>query len=95
MFQIIDDIEVPATAITRTRTRGAFATALDGLEVGQGFVFADARPLKACYPSVAPKRFPTHDGMGLKKFKIWQAAEGQVGVKRLDDIAPKEETSAE
>lgn len=86
-FNIIDNIEVPATANTRVRPRGPFATALDSLQVGQGFVYAEKRALKQIYPSIAPKKFPSDvEGM-TKKFKIWQAAEGQVGVKRLADVA--------
>lgn len=91
MFQIIDNIEVPVIASTRNRTRGPLATALDSLEVGQGFVFDDARPLKTVYPSVSPKRFPAVEAGFNKKFKIWQAEEGKVGVKRLADVAAKAE----
>lgn len=86
-FQIIDNIEVPATVATRTRPRGEFATTLDTLEIGQGFIFASTKGLKAHYPKVSPSKFAANeDGSVLKKFKLWQAAEGQVGVKRLDDI---------
>lgn len=85
-FNIINDIEVPATANTRVRPRGAFAAALDSLEVGQGFVYQETRDLKKIYPSIAPKKFPS-DAEGMtKKFKIWVAGEGQVGVKRLADV---------
>lgn len=89
-YEIIDNIEVPVTAVTRTRARGEFATALDKLDIGQGFVFSDKRELKKLYPSVAPTKFPS-DVEGLnKKFKLWQVSEGKFGVKRLDDVKPVE-----
>ena len=88
-YEIIDNIEVPVTAVTRTRARGEFATALDKLDIGQGFVFSDKRELKKLYPSVAPTKFPSADGL-LKKFKLWQVSEGKFGVKRLDDVKPVE-----
>jgi hypothetical protein len=61
-FEIISNIDLPETR--RTRSRGEFATAVDSLEVGQGFYFSDKRPTKALYPTVAPKKF------GGKKFAI-------------------------
>jgi hypothetical protein len=85
-FEIIDNIEVPETKATRTRARGEFAKTLDALEVGQGFVFNSDKPLKAHYPKVSPSKFPNGDK--LKKFKIWQVAAGQMGVKRVEDIDP-------
>lgn len=54
-FEIISDIALPE--VTRTRTRGEFATAVDALEVNQGFYFTDKRQVKALYPSVSPKKF--------------------------------------
>jgi len=85
-FQIIDNIEMPVTAVTRNRPRGEFSLALDALEVGQGFVYEEARDLKQVYPAIAPKKFPSTEGM-TKKFKIWQASPGMVGVKRVEDAA--------
>lgn len=61
-FEIITDIALPE--VTRTRTRGEFATAVDALEVNQGFYFTDKREIKALYPSVSPKKF------GGKKYAI-------------------------
>lgn len=78
-FDIIDNIEIPATVAARTRSKGEFATALDKLEIGQGFIFSSTGALKAQYPKVAPKKFPG------KKFKVW-AVDGQedkFGVKRV------------
>ena len=89
MFEIIDNIEVPATAATRNRPRGAFAQAVDSLQVGQGFIFDSDKPLKTHYPKVSPSKFPSTEGFN-KKFKLWVAGEGQVGVKRLDDVAVSE-----
>lgn len=82
-FVIVDDIEVPAIIMTRNRAKGAFATAVDSLEVGQGFIFDSPRPLKKLYPSVSPKRF------GGKHFKLWAVVgqEGRYGVKRLPEKA--------
>jgi hypothetical protein len=80
-FEIISDIAVPE--VTRTRTRGEFASAVDALEVGQGFYFTDKRELKKLYPTVSPKKF------NQKKFKLWVAeaaaegAESKFGVKRV------------
>lgn len=86
MFEIIDNIEVPATAATRNRPRGAFAQAVDSLQVGQGFIFDSDKPLKTHYPKVSPSKFPSGvEGMN-KKFKLWVAGEGKVGVKRLADV---------
>ena len=93
-FQIIDNIEVPATTITRNRQRGAFAQALDSLNVGQGFIFESDKPLKAHYPKVSPSKFPSTEGFN-KKFRLWIAGEGQVGVKRLPDVAVSEGDSNE
>ncbi len=83
-FQIIDNIEVPASTSTRTRERGPFAQALDALEVGQGFLFDSKGTLKSQYPKVSPSKF------GGKKFKVWAAVDaegniidGKFGVKRL------------
>ena len=90
MFEIIDNIEVPATAATRNRPRGAFAQAVDSLQVGQGFIFDSDKPLKTHYPKVSPSKFPSDvEGMN-KKFKLWIAGEGKVGVKRLDDVPVSE-----
>ena len=86
-FQIIDNIEVPAVTATRNRQRGAFAQALDSLNVGQGFIFESDKGLKAHYPKVSPSKFPSDVAGFNKKFKLWVAGEGQVGVKRLDDVA--------
>ena len=88
-FQIIDNIEVPAVTATRNRARGEFAQAVDSLQVGQGFIFESDKGLKAHYPKVSPSKFPSSEGF-LKKFKLWVAGEGQVGVKRLDDVAVSE-----
>ena len=54
-FQIIDNIEVPATATTttRNRARGEFAQTLDDLNVGQGFIFESDKGLKALPESIA------------------------------------------
>lgn len=90
MFEIIDNIEVPATAATRNRPRGAFAQAVDSLQVGQGFIFDSDKPLKTHYPKVSPSKFPSDvEGMN-KKFKLWIAGEGKVGVKRLADVPVSE-----
>ena len=88
-FQIIDNIEVPATAATRNRPRGAFAQAVDSLQVGQGFIFDSDKPLKTHYPKVSPSKFPSTEGFN-KKFRLWIAGEGKVGVKRLPDVAVSE-----
>lgn len=94
-FQIIDNIEVPATVVTRARPRGEFAMTLDALNIGQGFIFNSDKPLKSHYPKVSPSKFPSTEGFN-KKFRLWFAGEGQVGVKRLDDIlANTNEGSAE
>ena len=86
-FQIIDNIEVPAVTATRNRARGEFAQAVDSLQIGQGFIFESDKGLKAHYPKVSPSKF-TSDVAGFnKKFRLWIAGEGQVGVKRLDDVA--------
>lgn len=85
-FHIIDDIEVPAAANTRVRPRGPFATALDSLQVGQGFIYQDNRALKQVYPAIAPKKFPSDTPSMSKKFKIWSVSEGKIGVKRLPDV---------
>jgi len=89
MFEIIDNIEVPATAATRNRPRGAFAQAVDSLQVGQGFIFDSDKPLKTHYPKVSPSKFPSTEGFN-KKFRLWIAGEGKVGVKRLPDVAVSE-----
>ncbi len=94
-FQIIDNIEVPATITTRTRARGEFAQTLDDLNVGQGFIFDSDKGLKAHYPKVSPSKFPSVPGFN-KKFKLWQEAEDKIGVKRMPDIAVGEaDTNAE
>lgn len=93
-FQIIDNIEVPAVTATRNRQRGAFAQALDSLNVGQGFIFESDKGLKAHYPKVSPSKFPSSEGFH-KKFRLWIAGEGQVGVKRLPDVAVSEGDSNE
>ena len=89
MFEIIDNIEVPATAATRNRPRGAFAQAVDSLQVGQGFIFDSDKALKTHYPKVSPSKFPSTEGFN-KKFRLWIAGEGKVGVKRLPDVAVSE-----
>ena len=93
-FQIIDNIEVPAVTATRNRARGEFAQAVDSLQVGQGFIFESDKGLKAHYPKVSPSKFPSTEGF-LKKFRLWIAGEGQVGVKRLPDVAVSEGDSNE
>lgn len=82
-YNIVDDIEVPESA-KRTRRRGAFAEALDSLEVGQGFEY-ESSTLKAQYARVAPKKFSG------KRFKVWEKTnsvgdviEGEFGVKRIE-----------
>ena len=86
-FQIIDNIEVPAVTATRNRARGEFAQAVDSLQIGQGFIFESDKGLKAHYPKVSPSKFPDTTAPGqLKKFKLWVAGEGQVGVKRLENV---------
>ena len=89
-FQIIDNIEVPAVTATRNRARGEFAQAVDSLQIGQGFIFESDKGLKAHYPKVSPSKFPSDVAGFNKKFKLWVAGEGQVGVKRLDDVAVSE-----
>ena len=94
-FQIIDNIEVPVTTISRVRPRGEFAQAVDSLQVGQGFVFDSDKSLKTHYPKVSPGKFPSGvEGMN-KKFKLWVAGEGKVGVKRLPDVAAAAAGTAE
>lgn len=63
-FEILNDIEVPASA-ARTRTKGEFGTTLNALEVGQGFKFESPSKLENQYAKVAPKKF------GGKQFKVW------------------------
>ena len=87
MFQIIDNIEVPAVTATRNRARGEFAQAVDSLQIGQGFIFESDKGLKAHYPKVSPSKFPSDVAGFNKKFRLWIAGEGQVGVKRLPDVA--------
>lgn len=89
-FQIIDNIEVPQTVATRVRPRGEFAQAVDSLQVGQGFLFDSDKPLKAHYPKVSPSKFPSDVAGHNKKFRLWIAGEGKVGVKRLPDVAVSE-----
>ena len=89
-FQIIDNIEVPAVTATRNRSRGEFAQALDSLNVGQGFIFESDKGLKAHYPKVSPSKFPSDVAGFNKKFRLWIAGEGKVGVKRLPDVAVSE-----
>ena len=93
-FQIIDNIEVPAAPATRNRSRGEFAQAVDSLQIGQGFIFESDKGLKAHYPKVSPSKFPSTEGFN-KKFRLWIAGEGQVGVKRLPDVAVSEGDSNE
>lgn len=89
-FQVIDNIEVPAAAVrARSKARSPLTVALDGLNVGQGFVFDDARELKKLYATVAPAKFPAGPGIN-KKFQLWQDSEGKIGVKRLADVAVTE-----
>ena len=94
-FQIIDNIEVPAVTATRNRARGEFAQAVDSLQVGQGFIFESDKGLKAHYPKVSPSKFPSDVAGFNKKFRLWIAGEGQVGVKRLPDVAVSEGGSDE
>ena len=89
-FQIIDNIEVPAVIATRNRSRGEFAQAVDSLQIGQGFIFESDKGLKAHYPKVSPSKFPSDVAGFNKKFRLWIAGEGQVGVKRLPDVAVSE-----
>ena len=89
-FQIIDNIEVPAVTATRNRARGEFAQAVDSLQIGQGFIFESDKGLKAHYPKVSPSKFPSDVAGFNKKFRLWIAGEGQVGVKRLPDVAVSE-----
>ena len=89
-FQIIDNIEVPAVTATRNRSRGEFAQAVDSLQIGQGFIFESDKGLKAHYPKVSPSKFPSDVAGFNKKFRLWIAGEGQVGVKRLEDVAVSE-----
>jgi len=56
-FNIIKNIVMPETTTTRNRSRGEFASALDSLEVGDGFEFPSTSSLKHMYPRVAPKKF--------------------------------------
>ena len=89
-FEIIDNIDVPASTTVRARPRGEFAQTVDSLKVGQGFIFESDKGLKAHYPKVSPSKFPSDvEGMN-KKFKLWIAGEGKVGVKRLNDVAESE-----
>lgn len=92
-YEIIDNIEVPASAVSRNRARGPFGAAVDKLEVGQGFVFDDARELRKIYPALSPSKFPSDEGM-TKKFKVWQPSEGKVGLKRLEDIPARADADA-
>ena len=85
-FQIIDNIEVPAVTATRNRARGEFAQAVDSLQIGQGFIFESDKGLKAHYPKVSPSKFPSDVAGFNKKFRLWIAGEGQVGVKRLENV---------
>ena len=89
-FQIIDNIEVPAIVATRVRPRGEFAQAVDSLQIGQGFLFDSDKPLKAHYPKVSPSKFPSDVAGHNKKFRLWIAGEGKVGVKRLPDVTVSE-----
>lgn len=82
-YQIVPNIEVPASAATRNRARGEFAQAVDGLEVGEGFFFDDTAAIKLIYPRVGPKKF------GGRRFKVWQQSVNEdgsfkYGVKRVD-----------
>lgn len=90
MFNIVDNITIPASSNTRNRARGEFSTAVDKLEVGQGFVYQSEGTLKSQYPRVAPKKF------GGKRFKLWavDGAEGTYGVARLADKADAAAASA-
>ena len=94
-FQIIDNIEVPAVTATRNRARGEFAQTVDSLQIGQGFIFESDKGLKAHYPKVSPSKFPSNVAGFNKKFRLWIAGEGQVGVKRLPDVAVSEGDSNE
>lgn len=93
-YEIINNIEVPETAVTRTRERGPFAQALDSLEVGQGFHYESKGTLKSQYPKVSPSKF------GGKKFKVFavvdsdgEVIDGKFGVKRLPATASTEAES--
>lgn len=81
MFQIIDNIAIPASTGIRNRSRGEFAQAIDKLQPGQGFTYTSEGTLKSQYPRVAPKKF------GGKRFKLWtvEGAEGTFGVARIDE----------
>lgn len=80
-FEIISDIALPE--VTRTRTRGEFATAVDSLEVGQGFYFTDKREIKALYPSVSPKKFNSKKfSLRLVEAAAEAGGEHKYGVKR-------------
>ena len=81
-FHIISNMTIPASTVTRARTRGEFATTLDSLQVGQGFEYQSEGTLKSQYPRVAPKKFG-----GSKRFKIWavEGAENTFAVCRTDD----------
>ena len=94
-FQIINDIQVPASTITRSRPRGELAQTVDSLQVGQGFFFPSDKPLKTQYPKVSPSRFPSETEGMSKKFKLWIESEGVVGVKRLADVATAEAAADE
>lgn len=76
-FDIIDNMQVPTN--TRNRTKSPLDAAIAALEVGQGFEFESTKPLKTLYPKVSPKKFG-----GAKRFKLWQTAEGQYSVARIE-----------
>jgi hypothetical protein len=71
-YEILNNLTPPASATTRTRTRGEFAVTLDSLEVGQGFEYQSEGTLKSQYPRISPKKF------GGRRFKMW-AVEGKDG----------------
>lgn len=83
-FEIIQNIEIPQTTHTRTRSKGIFHQTLDRLEIGEGFTYDSKGTLKSQYPKVAPAKFPG------KKFKVWEVRDengeivpGKFGVARI------------
>lgn len=78
MFQIVDNIAIPASTNTRNRTRGEFAQAVASLQPGQGFTYTSDGTLKSQYPRVAAKKF------GGNRYKLWavEGVEGTFGVAR-------------
>ncbi len=83
-FEILDDLELPtAKRAGGTRSRGPFATAVGKLDVGQGFVFMDAREIKKLYPTIAPKRyFGRKFTIRILETEANEAGEFKYGLKR-------------